>query len=310
MRGARHELAVADGEAGITLAAFLRRRLGLPWREAQRLIVSGKVTVDGALCLEPGSRAAAAARVAIQADAPRPRPTTPAPTVVHCDRHVVVVDKPAGLATVPFEEGETGTAVDLVRRALHRGSGPPPPLLVVHRLDRATSGLLMFARNHDAAEALSRQLRSHDLERSYLCVAHGRVPAGRLASRLVKDRGDGLRGSTTRPERGKPSVTHVAPLETLAGATLCRVRLETGRTHQIRIHLAESGHPVVGEKVYLRDFLAAGGHPLACPRLLLHAATLGFTHPASGAELRFESPLPADFLAAVDALRPGRPPSS
>ena len=142
-------------------------------------------------------------------------------------------------------------------------------------------------------------------ERRYLAVAHGAVRAGRLASRLHADRGDGIRGSTRRhdQEGGQDAVTHVEVLESLPAATLCRVRLETGRTHQIRIHLSEAGHPLVGETVYIRDFNRDGNQPLPSPRLLLHAATLGFEHPVTGKRLDFASELPPDFVAALDALR-------
>jgi 23S rRNA pseudouridine1911/1915/1917 synthase len=134
-----------------------------------------------------------------------------------------------------------------------------------------------------------------------VCVAHGRVASRRIESYLVRDRGDGLRGSTTRPGQGKRSITHVEALRELRGATLCRVQLETGRTHQIRIHLAEAGHPLVGEPVYLRDYR---GSVLAAPRLLLHAATLGFEHPVTGARVELSSALPPDFVAAMESLAP------
>ena len=119
----------------------------------------------------------------------------------------------------------------------------------------------------------------------------------------MTDRGDGLRGSTREPNKGKRAITHVRAVETLHGATLCEVRLETGKTHQIRIHLAESGHPLVGERVYIRDFGNRGGEPLPSARLLLHAATLGFKHPISGVQVRTESPLPPDFLSELARLR-------
>ena len=131
------------------------------------------------------------------------------------------------------------------------------------------------------------------------------MTGGRIESALVADRGDGLRGSARRPGEGKRAVTHVTAKQLLAGgrATLCEVRLETGKTHQIRIHLAERGHPLVGERVYIRDFeRRAGGTPLPSPRLLLHAATLGFAHPITGARLAFSSEPPPDFTAAAAAL--------
>src|SRR5690606_21941674 len=122
----------------------------------------------------------------------------------------------------------------------------------------------------------------------------------RIESNLVVDRGDGLRGSTSDPTRGKRAVTHVSVREPLRHATLCEVRLETGKTHQIRIHLAESGHPLVGEPVYIRDYR---GSILTSGRLLLHAATLGFEHPITGERVSLSSPLPPDFTAVIERLR-------
>jgi 23S rRNA pseudouridine1911/1915/1917 synthase len=137
------------------------------------------------------------------------------------------------------------------------------------------------------------------MERMYICVAHGVVTPGRIESNLVPDRGDGLRGSTSHAGQGKRAITHVSVKQALRGATLCEVRLETGKTHQIRIHLAESGHPLVGEPVYIRDY---GGALIASPRLLLHAATLGFVHPVTGEQVSLSAPLPPDFTSVVDAL--------
>jgi 23S rRNA pseudouridine1911/1915/1917 synthase len=173
----------------------------------------------------------------------------------------------------------------------------------VHRIDRATSGLLMFAKSKRAELGLAAQLRAHTMERTYLCVAHGAVASRRIESYLVADRGDALRGSTTHAGQGKRAVTHVLAREALRGATLCEVRLETGKTHQIRIHLAEAGHPLVGEQVYIRDFENAGRRAIAAPRLMLHAATLGFEHPVTGERIALASPPPPDFTVVVDRLR-------
>jgi 23S rRNA pseudouridine1911/1915/1917 synthase len=298
------EWTVPDDAAGGTVAAFVKARTGEPWSTVKRWIERGKLQVDGAVVTAVDHRLRAGAAVALSLAAPRPADPAREAVIVHDDPHVVVIDKPAGVSSVPYEARETGTAMDLVRGAWRRAGkkAAETPLHVVHRIDRATSGLLMFAKSKRAELGLAAQLRAHTCERSYLCVAHGEVAPGRIESRLVADRGDGLRGSARHAGQGKRAVTHVAVRERLRGATLCEVRLETGKTHQIRIHLAERGHPLVGETVYIRDFVARGGVPIAAPRLMLHAATLGFTHPITGEPLRFAAAPPPDFMAVVERL--------
>ncbi len=289
--------------SGQTLAAFVKAQTGAPWSVAKRHVTTGKVFVDGACITRIDHRLEPGQQVELRANAPKPRDPEREGELVYDDTHVVVIDKPAGVNSVPYEERETGTAMDLIRGAWRRMGKPATsvPLHVVHRIDRATSGLLMFAKTKRAEIGLAAQLRTHSMERTYLCVAHGVVTSRRIESHLVADRGDGLRGSTSPVAQGKRAVTHVEAREALRGATLCAVRLETGKTHQIRIHLAESGHPLVGETVYIRDY---PGPLIPSPRLMLHAATLGFVHPITGARVDLSSPLPPDFTAVVDRLRP------
>jgi 23S rRNA pseudouridine1911/1915/1917 synthase len=290
---------------GVTLAAFVKARAGVPWSVAKRHIASGKVFVDGACVAAIDHRLAPGQQVELRMAAPRPRDPEREGELVFDDTHLVVIDKPAGVSSVPYEPRETGTAMDLIRGAWRRMGLPATsvPLHVVHRIDRATSGLLAFAKTKRAELGLAAQLRAHSMERTYVCVAHGAVASRRIESTLVADRGDGLRGSTTHREQGKRAITHVEAREALRGATLCAVRLETGKTHQIRIHLAEAGHPLVGETVYIRDFENAGHRPIASPRLLLHAATLGFVHPVTNERIHLTSPLPAEFSAILERLR-------
>ena len=295
----------AAAAGGATLAAFVKARAGVPWSAAKRQIASGKVFVDGARVTAIDHRLAAGQRVEIRVNAPRPRDPAREGVLAYDDAHVVVIDKPAGVSSVPYEDRETGTAMDLIRGAWRRMGKPATevPLHVVHRIDRATSGLLMFAKTKRAELGLAAQLRAHAMERTYLCVAHGVVASRRIESQLVPDRGDGLRGSTTRAGQGKRAVTHVVAREALRGATLCEVQLETGKTHQIRIHLAEAGHPLVGEPVYIRDHEGAGRRAIPSPRLMLHAATLGFEHPVTGERIALSAPPPTDFRAVVEQLR-------
>lgn len=295
---------VTPENVGETVAAFVRSRTGEPWSQVKRWIERGKIKVDGAVVTVIDHRLDDGMVIEVALAAPRPRDPTREAVIVHDDPHVVVIDKPAGISSVPYEEREGGTAMDLIRGAWRRmGHGKDAtatPLHVVHRIDRATSGLLMFAKSKRAELGMATQFRAHTLERMYLCVAHGVVAPGRIESMLVADRGDGLRGSTRFPNQGKRAVTHVAVRERLRSTTLCEVRLETGKTHQIRIHLAEGGHPLIGEAVYLRDY---PGNMIGAARLMLHAATLGFAHPVTGAPLRFEAPPPPDFETILARLR-------
>jgi 23S rRNA pseudouridine1911/1915/1917 synthase len=287
--------------AGQTLAAFIKAKAGVPWSVAKRHVTSSKVFVDGACITAIDHRLAAGTSVELRLAAPRPRDPMREGDLVFDDPHIVVIDKPADINSVPYEARETNTAMDLIRGAWRRMGKPATTvaLHVVHRIDRATSGLLMFAKTKRAELGLAAQLRAHTMERQYICVAHGAVTSRRIESQLVADRGDGLRGSTSHASQGKRAVTHVEAREPLRGCTLCAVRLETGKTHQIRIHLAEAGHPLVGEAVYIRDYR---GSVLTSPRLMLHAATLGFIHPITNEHVSLSSPLPPDFTAVVDRL--------
>lgn len=286
----------------MTVAAFVKERADVPWTVAKKHVTSGKVFVDGACVTAIDARLVAGQTVELKMAAPKPRDPKREGVLVYDDAHVVVIDKPAGVSSVPYDERETGTAMDLVRGAWRRmgKQATTVPLHVVHRIDRATSGLLAFAKTKKAEQGMAAQLRAHEMERKYVCVAHGVVSAGTIESWLVEDRGDGLRGSTTRKDQGKRAVTHVTPVRALRHATVCEVRLETGKTHQIRIHLAESGHPLVGEEVYVRDY---AGPWLTSGRMLLHAATLGFVHPITGEKVALSSALPPDFTSVVERLQ-------
>jgi 23S rRNA pseudouridine1911/1915/1917 synthase len=301
------------------LDGAIRRALGLSWGQARRLVEQGKVSVEGGRVVSPTFRVRAGTTVRVDPAArrlPAERGLDPE-RIVYADAHVVVVDKPPGVSTVPYEEGERGTLDELVRRVLGaRGGtrGVAPSLGVVHRLDKETSGLVVFTRSWLAKQSLASQFRAHTVTRRYLAIAHGRVPACTIESHLVADRGDGLRGSLERlPARmragreGQRAVTHVEPLEALREgdleATLVSCRLETGRTHQIRIHLAERGHPLLGERVYGRPFAGRSTHPeIPAPRVMLHATLLGFVHPKTGKPMEWTLPPPEDFVRVLRRL--------
>jgi 23S rRNA pseudouridine1911/1915/1917 synthase len=237
------------------------------------------------------------------------------PTIRYLDKHIVVVEKPAGLTTMRHAEDVAqfgrraqrylpATLADLLPALIAgRQPGRPGPLFAVHRLDNETSGLVVFARTKEAERNLGQQFRAHNTERLYLALVRGQARSGRIESSLVRDRGDGRRGSTTEAG-GQRAVTHVRVVEEAGAFTLVECRLETGRTHQVRIHLGEAGAPLCGERVYDRPL---HGKPLPdtseAPRILLHAATLGFDHPATGERMRWSSPLPCDMANVLERLR-------
>jgi len=182
----------------------------------------------------------------------------------------------------------------------------PHPLFIraVHRLDKDTSGLVVFARTPEAERRLGTQFRAHSIERRYLAIVRGRARPGKIDTWLVRDRGDGRRGSSAQPGAGQRAITHVRILEELGNFTLVECRLETGRTHQVRIHLGEAGTPICGERVYDRPL---HGRPLPddshAPRLALHAARLEFDHPTTGRRMVWTSPLPKDLAQLVQQFR-------
>lgn len=205
----------------------------------------------------------------------------------------------AGNAPPPHRGGKRPAAPPFSR---------PPQVRPVHRLDRDTSGLMVFALSSAAEQALTRMFKEHAIERKYLAVVQGHPAEQTVESHFVRDRGDGLRGSTPRgkdnPEAQR-AVTHVRPLERIGNYALVECRLETGRTHQIRIHLAEIGHMLCGEKTYTRP--APGAPPTidrsGAPRQALHSAELHLPHPISGDAVHFRSPFPPDLAQWLDRLR-------
>lgn len=300
----------------LTLARVVREALGgLPWNKARELCRTGRVRLNDQIASDPEQRVARGASVAVDPSAPRRwRGVLADDAIVHLDADVVVVNKPAGLISVPFDEEDRDTLIDITRAALRRKAtrGLGSELYAVQRLDIDTTGLLVFARNLAAKRHLAQQFRVHSVHRRYVALVHGSLIGRTHESILIRDRGDGLRGSFGhfRRPKGKPpedaqrAVTHVRVLERLPDATLVECMLETGRQHQIRIHLSEDGHPLIGERVYIRDF---PGEPLPAPRPMLHARELGFIQPRSERELMFRLDPPDDFVGCLEQLREGAP---
>jgi 23S rRNA pseudouridine1911/1915/1917 synthase len=248
------------------------------WLEHGRVRVNGVVVRRGDAAVGPADR--------IELGAPPPAPIPPPLRLIHEDADVLVIDKPPGLLTIADAAERERTAYRLVRDWLEaRAAGR---IFVVHRLDRETSGLVVFARSAAAKEALQAQFRARTAERVYVAVVEGvvRDAAGALTARLVEDRS--LRVRPARGARGgREAITRYRVLARAADTTLLELTLVTGRRAQIRTQLADLGHPIVGDRMY-------GGRRGGAPRLCLHATRLGFVHP-DGQRLVFESPRPPGF---------------
>ena len=240
-----------------TLSAALRGWLpDESWSHVRKLIEGRRVMVSGNLCVDAGRRLAASDVVKVLAQAAAAAPKEDDVRLQYLDEHVVVAEKPAGMTSNRHREESHWSArrkqiqptldellPHIITKIEGRRNrrGVPLPVRAVHRIDRDTSGLIVFARTHAAESILAQQFRQHATHRRYLAIVEGKVKAQTISSQLVRDRGDGRRGSTDNPEVGKLAVTHVKPLETVGNYTLVQCRLETGRTHQIRIHLSELG---------------------------------------------------------------------
>ncbi|MBL0215903.1 MAG: RluA family pseudouridine synthase [Myxococcales bacterium] len=275
----KEKFTVAADEAGLRLDQVIPKHVvGLSRRKARAVIDEGGVFVDktrvkacGRL-MRPGQVIEVNIGGAVgRTEAP------PAPTIVFSDPHLIIANKPAGLVTAPTPESDRGDLLDQLGTQFGE-------VYLVHRLDLPTSGLLVFARTREANKRLGELFKVHDVEREYRAVCAGEVTAQTI----------------DRPVDGKRAVTHLGVIEPLAGATLVSARLETGRTHQIRVHLAGLGHPVLGDHQHggetSRTFV-----PRA-PRLALHAAVLGFVHPITRERVRFEAPLPDELARWIARL--------
>ena len=286
-------------------AALAKLEPALSRAQRRMLVVSGRVTVGGAVVL-PAHKLRAGDEIAGELPEPPRRELAAealALAVLYEDEDVLVVDKPAGLVVHPAPGHAGGTLVNalLHHSARLSGAGGADRPGIVHRLDKDTSGVLVVAKNDAAHAALAAQFKLHSVLREYLALVRGlpRTASGTIDAAIGRHPSDRKRMST-RARVARAAVTHWRVERRLRDAALLRVRLETGRTHQVRVHLASIGHPVLGDRVYGGRRAAAA--PLAPARQALHAAVLGFRHPSSGVELRFESPLPADLAAALEAL--------
>ena len=295
------------------LESLVQQVLKVSKQEATRVIHEGSVRVNGRFVRMPATLLNVGDRLQVEYEPPVITPPTKQlkesrsqVEIMHEDDHLVVVNKPAALLTVPTPYREPTTCISLLEKRLQAAGRGDERAYCVHRLDRGVSGLLVFGKRLDVAEALRDQFAARKPERLYIALVAG-VPSernGTFESHLATDE-DLNRYSTHDESGGELAITHYRVLKTLRGAALVEVQLETGRRNQIRVHFAEAGHPVLGDPRY--------GKGVRMPpqwnhrRLALHAQTLGFTHPVLGQPLRFESPLPKEMLAFERATdRPQR----
>ncbi len=299
------EITVDAAGAGRTLASVIRDRAGISWRAAQGVVRAGRVRINDEIVSDPAHRLREGDRIASRFDPDtRYRPPAAARTrpddgyrILHEDDDLVVVDKDAGVVCVPAPTTRDASLADRILNAWRARGARQDRIWIVHRIDRFTSGIVLFARTAAAAEALVGQFERRTPRREYLAIALGvpRADRGKIISRLRTDTGP--RRVRIAPRSG-PGVTAICRWEVqrrLRKAALLRVTLETGRRNQIRVQLAEQGHPILGDRTY--------GAPCdVIDRAALHSTRLGFTHPTDGRDVTFEAPLPDDMARALRRL--------
>jgi 23S rRNA pseudouridine1911/1915/1917 synthase len=295
------EFAAGATEAGVRLDAALAERVGVSRTVAARLISDGDVTVDGrpaakSLRLEQGMTVRAAVPEHDVAPAPEEIPVH----VVYEDDSLFVISKPAGLVVHPAPGHPAGTLVNaLVARGAAGGSTERPG--IVHRLDAGTSGLMIVTKKQEAYEALTRAMAERRVSRVYMVLVEGIHEHDTATIDAPIGRSPKHRTKMAVVAGGRPAVTNVTVLERLSATTLLEAKPVTGRTHQIRVHLAAAGYPVAGDPLYGKDRSLAAG--LGLDRPFLHAAALSFEHPASGVVLELNDPLPTDLIAVLERAR-------
>ncbi len=297
---------------GLRLDRALADASGLSRERVKALMDEGRVELGGKVTAQASAKPAAGTAFVIRV--PRPAPSAAEAqdiplSVVYEDAHLIVIDKPAGLVVHPAAGNLDGT---LVNALLHHcrgqlsGIGGVVRPGIVHRIDKDTSGLLVVAKTDAAHEGLARQFADHSIHRAYHAVTGG-VPvpaAGTVRGAIGRSGHDRKKMAIVEEDRGKHAVTHYRTLQVLNGAALIECRLETGRTHQVRVHLASIGHALLGDPVYgrapaqIKPVLAR----LQFRRQALHAAELGFEHPASGEMVHFVSTTPVDLRQLVVEL--------
>ncbi|WP_022680131.1 RluA family pseudouridine synthase [Sandarakinorhabdus limnophila] len=299
--------------AGQRLDKALAEAVPLYSRERlKNLVQGGRLSGPAGVIWDPATKMKGGEALTLDVPEARPSDTVAQDiplTIVHEDDHLLVVDKPAGLVVHPAAGNYDGTMVNaLLHRCAGRlsGIGGVARPGIVHRIDKDTSGLLVVAKTDKAHEGLAAQFARHDVDRRYTAVVGGVPvpPAGRIEGALARSTANRQKMAIVKDGRGKHAITHFRTVAAFDGAAQVECRLETGRTHQIRVHMASIGHALLGDAVYGRTpgKLAPLLKDLAFERQALHAATLGFVHPVTQEKLCFESPLPADMVALIGRL--------
>ena len=299
--------------AGQRLDKALAEAVPLYSRERlKNLVQGGRLSGLAGVIWDPATKMKGGEALTLDVPEARPSDTVAQDiplTIVHEDDHLLVVDKPAGLVVHPAAGNYDGTMVNaLLHHCAGRlsGIGGVARPGIVHRIDKDTSGLLVVAKTDKAHEGLAAQFARHDVDRRYTAVVGGVPvpPAGRIEGALARSTTNRQKMAIVKDGRGKHAITHFRTVAAFDGAAQVECRLETGRTHQIRVHMASIGHALLGDAVYGRTpgKLAPLLKDMAFERQALHAATLGFVHPVTQEKLCFESPLPADMVALIGRL--------
>lgn len=294
----RTVLPIDEGRVDVLVAKLLE----FSRARVRGLVAHGGIAINGELCTDAGAKLAADDVVTLTFDPKRQYREPPAERatkgfrLLFVDEYLAVVDKDAGILTVPTGRGEGQTLSDLLAHHLAKGQGRRRPVSVVHRLDRETSGVLVFGRNPKVAKTISDQFAAHKPERIYVVLVAGLVTQdkGTIRSHLATDKS--LNQKSVRPgDKGELAITHYEVVARYEDVTRLQVRLETGRRNQIRVHVSEMGHPVLGDERYMPETAAHSAWPYK--RLALHAHVLGFRHPVTGKQVKFEAPIPREFGA-------------
>jgi 23S rRNA pseudouridine1911/1915/1917 synthase len=315
MAGGHSRIAIAldDGHAGWRLDRALADAVSTMSRERLKaLIRSGGLEAEGKPVRDPAAKVHGGERFTLTVPDPEPAHNAPQDIpleIVFEDEHLLVIDKPAGLVVHPAAGNREGT---LVNALLHHcagrlsGIGGVARPGIVHRIDKDTSGLLVVAKTDVAHEGLGRQFAAHSIDRRYLAIVNGvpKTAGGTVDAPLARSAHDRKKIAIVEGVRGKRAVTHWTRLKPLRDAALVECRLETGRTHQVRVHMASIGHPLLGDPVYGRGKSVHRQllNQLDFKRQALHAARLGFVHPVTKARLSFDSALPSDMQELFTAL--------